>query len=119
MCRGVEPTSSVADVKKVYRKAALRHHPDKVLSLTFSFSNFMFINFASLTILSVQAGHFLTRSENVNDGLWREVAGEVHADADRLFKMIGEAYTILSDPTKVSYLSYNIFKDIFVYFKAS
>lgn len=26
---------------------------------------------------------------------------EVHRDTDRLFKMIGEAYTVLSDPTKV------------------
>ncbi|WOL13677.1 hypothetical protein Cni_G22450 [Canna indica] len=28
---GIEPSSSAADVKKAYRKAALRHHPDKVL----------------------------------------------------------------------------------------
>ncbi|KAG1371172.1 putative DnaJ subfamily C member 7 [Cocos nucifera] len=73
--RGIEQSSSAADVKKAYRKAALKHHPDK-------------------------AGQFLARSENADDGLWREVADEVYKDADRLFKMIGEAYTILSDPAK-------------------
>ncbi|KAJ6791222.1 Uncharacterized protein M6B38_245350 [Iris pallida] len=75
MILGIEPSSSAADVKKAYRKAALRHHPDK-------------------------AGQFLVRNENVDDGLWREVANEVHTDADRLFKIIGESYTTLSDPTK-------------------
>ncbi|XP_008796162.1 uncharacterized protein LOC103711698 isoform X2 [Phoenix dactylifera] len=75
MILGIEQSSSAADVKKAYRKAALKHHPDK-------------------------AGQFLARSENADDGLWREVADEVYKDADRLFKMIGEAYTILSDPAK-------------------
>lgn len=28
--RGIEPSSTAADIKKAYRKAALRHHPDKV-----------------------------------------------------------------------------------------
>nr|CAB3476870.1 unnamed protein product [Digitaria exilis] len=28
---GIEPSSSAVDIKKAYRKAALRHHPDKVL----------------------------------------------------------------------------------------
>uniref|UniRef100_A0ACD5VW88 Uncharacterized protein n=1 Tax=Avena sativa TaxID=4498 RepID=A0ACD5VW88_AVESA len=28
---GIEPSCSAADIKKAYRKAALRHHPDKVL----------------------------------------------------------------------------------------
>ncbi|XP_072982402.1 uncharacterized protein [Typha latifolia] len=72
---GIEPSSSAADVKKAYRKAALRHHPDK-------------------------AGQFLVRNENVDDVVWKEIAAGVHTDADRLFKMIGEAYTVLSDPTK-------------------
>lgn len=43
----------------------------------------------------------MPRSENGDDGLWKEVADEVHKDADRLFKMIGEAYAVISDPTKV------------------
>lgn len=75
MILGIEPSSSAADVKKAYRKAALRHHPDK-------------------------AGQQLVRNDNVDDGVWRDVAAEVHSDADRLFKMIGEAYAILSDPAK-------------------
>ncbi|RWW12533.1 hypothetical protein GW17_00023792 [Ensete ventricosum] len=76
MILGIEVSSSAADVKKAYRKAALRHHPDK-------------------------AGQLLARNETIDDGFWREVADEVHKDADRLFKMIGEAYTVLSDAAKV------------------
>ncbi|CAD5171111.1 unnamed protein product [Musa acuminata subsp. malaccensis] len=75
MILGIEPSSSAADVKKAYRKAALRHHPDK-------------------------AGQLLARSENLDNGVWREMAEEVHRHADRLFKMIGEAYSVLSDPSK-------------------
>ncbi|XVE75558.1 hypothetical protein DITRI_Ditri12bG0103100 [Diplodiscus trichospermus] len=75
---GVKPSDSTSDVKKAYRKAALRHHPDK-------------------------AGQFLARSESGDEGrLWKEIAEEVHKDADRLFKMIGEAYAVLSDTAKRS-----------------
>uniref|UniRef100_A0A5B7BJ91 J domain-containing protein n=1 Tax=Davidia involucrata TaxID=16924 RepID=A0A5B7BJ91_DAVIN len=74
---GLEPSVSASEIRKAYRKAALRHHPDK-------------------------AAQSLARSENGDDGLWKEVAKEVHKDADRLFKMIGEAYAVLSDPAKRS-----------------
>ncbi|XP_021657184.2 uncharacterized protein LOC110647577 isoform X2 [Hevea brasiliensis] len=74
---GVEPSASASEIKKAYRKAALRHHPDK-------------------------AGQSLARSENGDDGLWKEIGEEIHKHADRLFKMIGEAYAVLSDPTKRS-----------------
>ncbi|XP_057998823.1 uncharacterized protein LOC110662685 isoform X2 [Hevea brasiliensis] len=74
---GVEPSASALEIKKAYRKAALRHHPDK-------------------------AGQSLARSENGDDGLWKDIGEEIHKHADRLFKMIGEAYAVLSDPTKRS-----------------
>ncbi|KAJ4839607.1 hypothetical protein Tsubulata_029635 [Turnera subulata] len=74
---GVEPSASASEIKKAYRKAALRHHPDK-------------------------AGQALAKSDNGDDGLWKELGEEVHKEADRLFKMIGEAYAVLSDPIKRS-----------------
>ncbi|KAJ4802192.1 DnaJ [Rhynchospora pubera] len=82
---GIEPTSSTADIKKAYRKAALRHHPDK-------------------------AGQFLVRSETIDDALWNEIVQEVHKDADHLFKTIGEAYNVLSDETKK--LKYDLDEEI-------
>ncbi|CAL9236481.1 unnamed protein product [Arabidopsis halleri] len=73
---GVKTSDSAADIKKAYRKAALRHHPDK-------------------------AAQILVRSES--EGPWlKEILEEVHKGADRLFKMIGEAYSVLSDPIKRS-----------------
>ncbi|XP_035545296.1 uncharacterized protein LOC108982058 isoform X2 [Juglans regia] len=73
---GIKPSDPVSDIKKAYRKAALRHHPDK-------------------------AGQFLARSESGDEGqLWKEISQEVHKDADRIFKMIGEAYAVLSDANK-------------------
>ncbi|XP_024984778.1 uncharacterized protein LOC112520616 isoform X2 [Cynara cardunculus var. scolymus] len=74
---GIESTASAADIKKAYRKAALRHHPDK-------------------------AAQSLGRNDDGDDGLWKEIAENVHKDADRLFKMIGEAYAVLSNPSKRS-----------------
>ncbi|CAO2180288.1 unnamed protein product [Urochloa humidicola] len=71
---GIEPSSSAVDIKKAYRKAALRHHPDK-------------------------AGKFLVRSENISDAIWREITNKIRRDADYLFKIIGKAYSMLSDPT--------------------
>ncbi|XP_010544838.1 PREDICTED: uncharacterized protein LOC104817287 isoform X2 [Tarenaya hassleriana] len=70
---GVKKSDTATDIKKAYRKAALRHHPDKIL----------------------------VRGES--EGQWlKEIIHEVHKDADRLFKIIGEAYSVLSDPTKRS-----------------
>ncbi|CAM0880905.1 unnamed protein product [Alopecurus aequalis] len=74
---GIEPSCSAAGIKKAYRKAALRHHPDK-------------------------AGNFLVRSENIDDMVWTEIANVIRRDADYLFKIIGKAYAILSDPTMKS-----------------
>ncbi|KAI3846420.1 hypothetical protein MKX03_001870 [Papaver bracteatum] len=74
---GIEPSGDASDIKKAYRKAALRYHPDK-------------------------AGQFLARTDNGDDGLWKETAEEVYKEADKLFKLIGEAYAILSDPAKRS-----------------
>ncbi|KAJ1283270.1 hypothetical protein BS78_03G115800 [Paspalum vaginatum] len=71
---GIDPSSSAVDIKKAYHKAALRHHPDK-------------------------AGKFLVRSENISDAVWREITNEIRRDADYLFKIIGQAYATLSDPT--------------------
>ncbi|XP_047053901.1 uncharacterized protein LOC124660153 isoform X1 [Lolium rigidum] len=74
---GIEPACSAAGIKKAYRKAALRHHPDK-------------------------AGNLLVRSENIDDTAWAEIANMIRSDADYLFKIIGKAYAILSDPTMKS-----------------
>ncbi|VFQ95515.1 unnamed protein product [Cuscuta campestris] len=72
---GVDPSAASSDIKKAYRKAALKHHPDK-------------------------AGQLVNKHDNADDGTWREIGEEVRRDADRLFKMIGEAYALLSDPAK-------------------
>ncbi|EOA22478.1 hypothetical protein CARUB_v10003125mg [Capsella rubella] len=74
---GVVPSCSASDIRKAYRKAALKHHPDK-------------------------AGQSLTRNETKDERLWKEIGEEVRRDTDKLFKMIGEAYAVLSDPAKRS-----------------
>ncbi|TKY71052.1 DnaJ-like subfamily C member 7 [Spatholobus suberectus] len=72
---GVEHSVSSSEIKKAYHKAALRHHPDK-------------------------AGQSLARSDSGDDQKWKDIVEEVCKDADRLFKIIGEAYAVLSDPAK-------------------
>ena len=49
-----------------------------------------------------QAGKFLVRSENISDKVWGGITNEIRRDADYLFKIIGKAYSMLSDPTMVS-----------------
>nr|GMC77226.1 DnaJ homolog subfamily C member 7-like isoform X1 [Ipomoea batatas]GME12728.1 DnaJ homolog subfamily C member 7-like isoform X1 [Ipomoea batatas] len=74
---GIKASDPESDIKKAYKKAALKHHPDK-------------------------AAQFLARSESMDDGqLWKDTCEKVQKDADRLFKMIGEAYAVLSDSDKV------------------
>ncbi|KAI7755133.1 hypothetical protein M8C21_026003, partial [Ambrosia artemisiifolia] len=74
---GIKPSDTAAEVKKAYRKAALRHHPDK-------------------------AGQVIARAESGSDGQkWKAITESIQMDADKLFKMIGEAYAVLSDSTKV------------------
>jgi DnaJ family protein C protein 7 len=72
---GVEASSTVVEIKKSYRKVALKHHTDK-------------------------AGQFSIQSDNGDDGYWNQVGEEVRRDAERIFKMIGEAYAIISNPGK-------------------
>ncbi|KAH6779667.1 hypothetical protein C2S52_010904 [Perilla frutescens var. hirtella] len=75
---GIKTSDAESEIKKAYRKAALRHHPDK-------------------------ASQVLVRSDAGDDGrLWKECGEKIHNDADRLFKIIGEAYAVLSDPSKRS-----------------
>ncbi|CAH9133297.1 unnamed protein product [Cuscuta epithymum] len=74
---GVDPSAASSEIKKAYRKAALKHHPDK-------------------------AGQLVAKNDNTDHEIWRGIAEEVRRDADRLFKMIGEAYALLSDPAKRS-----------------
>ncbi|KAK1366172.1 Heat shock protein DnaJ with tetratricopeptide repeat [Heracleum sosnowskyi] len=70
---GIKSSDTTSDIKKAYHRAALKHHPDK-------------------------AGQFLVRTESLDEGpLRKEIAEKIHVDADRLFKMIGEAYAVLSD----------------------
>ncbi|XP_076890050.1 uncharacterized protein LOC143541009 [Bidens hawaiensis] len=75
---GIKPSDAAVEVKKAYRKAALRHHPDK-------------------------AGQVIARAESGSDGQkWKAITESIRMDADKLFKMIGEAYAVLSDSTKRS-----------------
>lgn len=80
---GIKASDSESDIKKAYRKAALKHHPDK-------------------------AGQYLARSDGGDDGAGslKDIVERVHEDADRLFKIIGEAYAVLSDPDKRSNYDY-------------
>ncbi|XP_042049563.1 uncharacterized protein LOC121795176 isoform X1 [Salvia splendens] len=83
---GINASDAESEIKKAYRKAALRHHPDK-------------------------AGQVFARNDAGDDGkLWKECGEKIHNDADRLFKIIGEAYAVLSDSSKRS--KYDIDEEI-------
>lgn len=43
----------------------------------------------------------MARSDNGDDQIWKDIVEEISKDADRLFKIIGEAYAVLSDTAKV------------------
>ncbi|XP_073317414.1 uncharacterized protein [Primulina huaijiensis] len=75
---GIKASDTESEIKKAYRKAALRHHPDKAIQ-------------------------FLIKSDVGDDGtFWKDVGEKIHSDADKLFKIIGEAYTVLLDSCKRS-----------------
>jgi DnaJ family protein C protein 7 len=58
----------------------------------------------------------LTRNETKDERLWKEIGEEVRKDTDKLFKMIGEAYAVLSDPAKVKISSpITILSSVFVF----
>ncbi|KAJ8440475.1 hypothetical protein Cgig2_013634 [Carnegiea gigantea] len=73
---GIKKFDPASEIKKAFRTAALRHHPDK-------------------------AAQALVRGDVGDEGrIWKDIAELAHKDSDRLFEMIGEAYAVLSDPTK-------------------
>ncbi|XP_047310060.1 dnaJ homolog subfamily C member 7-like isoform X2 [Impatiens glandulifera] len=79
---GLMNSTDKSEIRKAYRKLALRHHPDK-------------------------AGQILARNENGEDMQdWKEIADKVYKDADRLFKLIGEANTVLTDRSKHSFFEF-------------
>ncbi|GKD39615.1 DnaJ domain, tetratricopeptide-like helical domain protein [Tanacetum coccineum] len=74
--RRVKPSDAAVEVKKDYQKASLTHYPDK-------------------------AGQVLSRAESGRDRQqWKVITESIQTDADKIFKMIGEAYAVLSDFTK-------------------
>ena len=58
--------------------------------------------------IMAQAGNFLVRSENIDDTVWTEISNVIRRDADYLFKIIGKAYAILSDPTVVCITEFSV-----------
>jgi hypothetical protein len=58
ICRGVKTSDSAADIKKAYRKAALRHHPDKVICvlLTDNDPNHYFQSADVFSLMCVDSG---------------------------------------------------------------
>ncbi|KAL2535029.1 Uncharacterized protein Adt_08380 [Abeliophyllum distichum] len=80
---------SVKDLRRTRRRLSLIEERAKTVT--------------PLDLLPHFAGQLLARSDGGDDGrLWKEVGENIHKDADRLFKIIGEAYAVLSDPVKHS-----------------
>ncbi|KAL8522754.1 hypothetical protein ACS0TY_012918 [Phlomoides rotata] len=67
----------------------------------FVFWRWFFICFLTRTLnLEFLGGQSLTKNENSDVAVWKEIAEDVHKDVDRLFKVIEEAYEVLSDPNQ-------------------
>ena len=100
LCCGYKKSIPQSSIKASSRQSTIFDlHVDKyVIFLDF---------FCSLTLIMAQAGNFLVRSENIDDTVWSEIVNAIRRDADYLFKIIGKAYAILSDPTMVGFLSYS------------
>ena len=79
-------TLITGDVRRAYRSLALRHHPDKsVNALSFVNSSVAF-----QSVLNAAGG----------DGLIARTSEALRSDADRIFKLLGEANACLSDPVR-------------------
>lgn len=106
--RGIKASDAESEIKKAYRKAALKHHPDKVVKVTNIYISQGWVGSILSHLMAsvlIQAGQFLAKTDGGDDGRsWKDILEKVHEDADRLFKMIGEAYAVLSDPDKVLHL---------------
>lgn len=47
--RGIKPSDTSSDIKKAYRKAALKHHPDKVFNFLNPVHSFSLIKLYSMS----------------------------------------------------------------------
>lgn len=78
-CRGSKPSDTASDIKKAYRKAALKHHPDKVyyfLDLSIHFVSYRYITVYSSYLFMFFVGFRLVSS-------WLEVILEMRGDSGR------------------------------------
>lgn len=66
------PTCSASDIRKAYREAALKHHPDKVFHMLKLFCFCELVDLKQFCILLKAAGQSLTRKETKDERLWKE-----------------------------------------------